>query len=97
MKRFCLGFCLRLRLRIASQQREAWIETEIRWQGVEYRAGIASQQREAWIETQLLIDIPADSLSIASQQREAWIETLISRTVDIPGSRHRLPAAGGVD
>jgi len=38
---------------IASQQREAWIETGVDGGGMVGVCGIASQQREAWIETAL--------------------------------------------
>jgi len=37
---------------IASQQREAWIETRQRTGQGRARSTIASQQREAWIETE---------------------------------------------
>jgi len=60
---------------IASQQREAWIETADWQPPISSHTGIASQQREAWIETCGFAVAAATPCRIASQQREAWIET----------------------
>ena len=64
--------------RIASRQREAWIETAAIVPTTKTAGGIASRQREAWIETGERLEKAKPRFRIASRQREAWIETFIN-------------------